>query len=123
MRPTWIALALVLAGCETLTLTLNPPPLAGGGGGAVPSEPAFACPVDFAAELERAIAAVPDRLNRDALLVQWRLIDRVANGTGHRERESAVKSFEILVRRLEDQGELAPAEAARLRGLARCYAW
>ena len=123
MRLSWIVLALCLSGCDTMTLTLNPPPpgVGGGGGGGIEPLPALSCPVDFASELERAIEAVPGRLDRDALRVQWRLIDTTANSTGHRELASAVESFERLVERLEARGDLDAPSAERLRGLARCY--
>lgn len=79
-----------------------------------------ACPVDFAAALEAEIAAVDDRLARDALAFQHRDLERVG-GASYTARLNAVSRLQALAQRLERQGDLPPDQAARLADLAPCY--
>lgn len=111
------------------------PPPAGGGGGAAPgaSGPAFpvdrppggrstdaACPVAYAGELEAEIAAVDDRLARDALAFAFRDLDRLGSGS-HSARTNAASRLQALAQRLERQGDLGADQAARIADLAGCY--
>ena len=105
MRVIGWALALGLTACQPMTLTLNAPsaPAMGGGGGGAGAtpQPVAACPVDFSAQLERAIGSVADRRAKDSLMVQWRLLDKIVNAGGPTEAASAAGAFTDMVDRLD----------------------
>jgi hypothetical protein len=124
MRASWICLAALVAGCQSVIVAGPSPqaPMNGGGGGGGPITPIAVCPVTFAGDLERAIAEVPDRRDQDALYVQWRLLDKRVNASSAAGVSASVSEFRALVDRLEIHGDLAPAHADRLRALAGCYA-
>lgn len=125
MRASWICSAALLAGCQSVTFAGASPPVAppgGGGGGGGPITPIAVCPVNFADDLERAIAEVPDRRDQDALYVQWRLLDKRVNASSAAGVSASVAEFRALVDRLENHGDVTPAHAERLRALAGCYA-
>lgn len=141
MRASWICLAGLLAGCQSVTFAGTSPaapagegthkasgpsgafwgPL-GGGGGAGPVSPLAACPVTFSDDLERAIAEVPDRRDQEALYVRWRLLDKRVNAASGAGASASVEEFRAVVDRLETNGDVTPAQADRLRALAACYA-
>lgn len=133
-RLAW-CLVFLVAGCDTVGVSggfqapASAPPVGGGGGGGyvAPSVrvadplPTDSCPVNFSDELQRRIGEVADRKAHDALYVQWRLIDKVANAASTDELLSATQSFRLIVDRLEAHGDISPDQANGLRGLLHCY--
>jgi hypothetical protein len=125
MRASWICLALLLAGCQSVTFAGTSPAAGGaggGGGGGGPLSPIAVCPVTFSDDLERAIAEVPDRRDQDALYVRWRLLDKRVNASSGAGESASVAEFRAVVDRLETNGNVTRAHADRLRALAGCYA-
>ena len=125
MRYVWAFLALAIAGCGGASLSIGTPPVSGGGGGgpAVAPSPEPVCPVDFVQALEREVAAVPDRLVRESLQRDLRWAEDLANAGSLSARERVIEGFLAETEALELRGLLAPAHAARMRDLMRCYRW
>lgn len=120
MRLFWALVALAMAGCGSVSLTIESP---GGGGGpvAVAPSPAPVCPVDFAQALAVEVAAVKDRLAREALAWELRWMADLANAGSQSARDRVIEEFVLKTERLEQRGQLEPAHAARMRNLMRCY--
>jgi hypothetical protein len=132
----WMWVAVLVAGCDAtggagfFDLPTPAPGTGGGGGGGGTAHssvrtadplPAVNCPVDYSAQLERDIEAVPDERTHDALYVQWRNLEKVANAAGPTELNAIAQNIRQTVDRAEGDGRMGPDLATHMRGLLHCY--